>query len=123
MFTSLSKAITLKTNATETVPKQTENIVDLPEDMKLEAIDDWDTIDDKMLSKIIQETSENVQNNDVQQDDPKTSATVPVENAKQPAQNQIQANFNTINNTSKRQVLPHMYFPNSNVTINYHFHK
>ena len=123
MFTSLSNAITPKSIPAGPVNNPNADDVALPEDMKLEPLEDWDTIDDDLLSKLIYDTTVQVQK-DVQTDEPKNDnkQLTPAEPCKN-TQNPVQAQFNTINNTTKGQLLPQMYFPNSNVTINYHFHK
>ena len=124
MFTSLSKAITPKTPSAvlvEKSPKQ--DLVTLPEDMQLESLDDWNTIDDEVLSKLIYDMTVQVQSDvQIENQDPKTApatSTVTAENV----QKQVKTQFNTINNTTKGPLLPHMYFPNSNITINYNFNK
>ena len=35
----------------------------------------------------------------------------------------VQASVSTVTNTTRGRILPQMYFPNSNVTINYHVHQ
>ena len=130
MFTSLTKAIAPKNIPTATISNPQELGVALPDDLKLEEIDHWDTIDDKTLAKIITDVTPDEQ---ISVDNTRRTAALPTEtvavppqatqNYQMPNQNHFQAQINTVNNNSKSPFLPQMYFPNSNVTINYHFHK
>ena len=99
-----------------------ENIVSLSDDMKLEPIGDWETVNDDLLAKIINETNVDlpVDSSAIQEN---STGIVSVQNWNPKVQTSTKTQINTINNTQKSPFLPQMYFPNSNVTINYHFHK
>ena len=116
-----------KKEATATLSKNP-NIEDtLPEDFKLVPIDNFDTIDDDLLANLIYETDTEQRNSDkkTQTGDLNVAlATTPNhQNILKPTQNINTINNVTTNNTKCSPFLPQMYFPNSNVTINYHFHK
>ena len=91
--------------------------------MQLEPIDDWDTIDDELLSNLIYKTTDQTRKNE---NSTSTKTVANVKSAKNPPQNVLKSQINTVNTVHKTttgRILPQMYFPNSNVTINYHFHK
>ena len=126
MFASLSHAIAPK-NLQADLPKDLhtpENLVQLPKDMQLEPIDDWDTIDDELLSNLIYETT--VQTMTSKENLGLTNTVTNAKSAQNPPKTIVNSQVNTVNtvnNSTRGRILPQMYFPNSNVTINYHFHK
>ena len=97
-------------------------ILDLP-NMQLQEINNFDTIDDDLLANMLYKTEKENCDQNKQIQGPTTDI---VDSG---TKNQI--NFNTVNNNpiSLQQnvpnmpKLPPMYFPHSNVTINYNFQK
>ena len=89
----------------------------------LEVIDDFETIDDTLLVDILNETidkhnNENSNNNNNQL---LTSAPPPI--VPQINTQVINNNNNAVTKTPPSYRVPQMYFPHSNVTINYNFGK
>ena len=144
MFESLSAKIQPKNKKPKTAtvsiaePKENaiatlnQDILNMP-DFKLEELNDYDTIDDNLLANLVYDLpteNQNVNNNNstMTQDQGQTAnAITPFGNNHQlniPAQPQINTQFinrNVQNPAVPR--LPQMYFPHSNVTINYNFGK
>ena len=146
MCDSLSNAIKPKkskiTSATCTVSVNPEHdmtpndiVASLPT-FNLEVMDNFDTIDDAELVKILYETEQKELLNTKQTDTDENALQVAQKpSVNQPTSSTIampsplkQQNLNQINNpnsniTNKFPILPQMYFPNSSVTINYNFGK
>ena len=100
-------------------------------------VDDYDTIDDKILSELVYQAEKDYQdsktlnqnnNNNCDKTENET-AQVAANSLALPVQPQVpefiqQSNTqNTKITNNKFPILPQMYFPNSNVTINYNFGK
>ena len=151
MFQSLTNAllpkssnaiIAPKSNPTATVskPPDISDILDVKANLptfNLQPIEDFSTIDDDILANLVYDIStENDTNQTNDKDDQnKTVAlastnNVPQVNPQQIAPQTVQTNqssqyhtqVNTFNNPPNTR-LPQMYFPHSNVTINYNFGK
>ena len=137
MFDSLTNAIQPKNKkikqkpeiATSTVTKnQTPDLqlndvkLDLPT-FELQEIADFDTIDDELLVQMMtdhdkENTNDNINNNNNQTNPGEVA--IQNQNVVQPPQ----INTQVINQNMLPQFrMPAMYFPNSNVTINYNFSK
>ena len=145
MFNSLQHAITppskiaIILTATQTAPKDgqiqdnntpdIQNIKDNLPNFDLNALD-YDTIGDNILTELLtdfQETEQNVNsNNNNSNSGNAVCVTAPqkVQNTVSTMANQ-QFNTQVINQNAPMRVprMPVMYFPNSNVTINYNFNK
>ena len=131
MFDSLNKALVPKKakNPTSTVSKQQlesdketkktqdiEKVVQNLPNFDLEPIEDFDTIDDSILATLIYNTSDqNKNNNNSNQKQLEVNPTVPP----LPNPGILQTQVNNVSN--KFPMTPQMYFPHSNVTINYNF--
>ena len=95
-------------------------------------VEDYDTIDDTVLAQIVYDTenAEQIDKNTNQNNSNDTEA-VPVQTPCLPLavhpnslEHNVQKNTqNTKITNNKYPILPQMYFPNSNVTINYNFGK
>ena len=147
MFQSLSDAMLPKskkskppnaTNATASCSTEpnTVTLADVQNDLPnftLQPIDEIETIDDSLLTNLIYDIPNETENNDpneqileenavaVQNQTPQNiTPNFPLQ-PKTPKKT-INTQFNTINNQAM-QHFPAMYFPNSNVTINYNFSK
>ena len=129
MFQSLSKAMDTTPKRQRSIPSEApskppeiNNIVnDLP-NFELNALEDLDTIDDKILQEIMIEFEANSNKQNSENKNPNVVAPlVPTCNT-QVNQQQIDTQINTINQMPLQR-MPAMYFPNSNVTINYNFGK
>ena len=99
----------------------------MPDDFKLEAIDDFDTIDDDLLANLLYDTenkaNEKTNNNKVVLVNVTVESNQTAKSPFIPLQNNLQQFNNVTNQNQTSPFLPQMYFPNSTVTINYHFHK
>ena len=108
MFASLSHA--LKPPVTENKFQNINDnpVLDLPQEMQIEPIDDWDTIDDELLSKIIYDTS--VQEKENREVEPKNSTISKPPEDKHIASTSVQNNISkTINNTQRSPFLPDVF--------------
>ena len=142
MFDSLSDAIKpkspkipkIKASATVTkqddIPTPNPNFdinFDLPKDLvdiadsTLQEIDDFNTIDDEALAHLMSDyDNKNTNNNNPNKTDT-TNVTLAVTNSKTQVNNINQNTPQT--NIQRTPKMPFMFFPNSNVTINYNFGK
>ena len=120
MFDSLANKIQTnpKKIKTVTVSKPTEN-KDLPPTFDIEPIDDFDTIDNKVLRDLLLDPNA-MMTDDSNQNFNNNNDSIAVSQANNPNQT-INRQINTVNQPINR--FPHMYFPNSNVTINYNIIK
>ena len=130
MFASLTNALTpqnkkqkLPTKPAETAPNPNNNDSQDTDDKNviptfdIQPLSSFDTIDDDLLLQIVRETEQTEQLNQLQTTD--KAHVVP---AGQNVTNNTQVINQTIPNFP-RLPMPAMYFPNSNVTINYNFNK
>ena len=133
MFQSLSNAMLPKkspTNPTSTIAKLTNmtnttpDIHDVKQNLPNFTLDpvDYDTIDDSVLANLLTDFAEDAQNTNSNNNNalsPEPNSNVPVTQHKQ------QFNTQVINQNVPFGIprMPVMYFPNSNVTINYNFTK
>ena len=140
MCESLSNAIKpKKQKPTCTVSVNQETTTDVANSLptfSLELMENFNTIDDAELLKILYETEQKEQEKNKQGDKdvkalqvaknstPNNVMPVPMQ-ITNPLQQQNQNTVNTLNTsvTNKYPMLPLMYFPNSSVTINYNFGK
>ena len=137
MFESLSDAMIpqskkqkVKPSATVSVPPDVKELKENLPNMNIEEIDDFDTIDDSVLADLMLDfptenqneaiTSRNSKVQDTQNNTSVVPTTTPNQNQKHHFQ-EINTQFNTFNQQRMMPSLPQMYFPNSNVTINYNF--
>ena len=97
-----------KTDEENTKNQQDQALV-FPQDMEIEDIDMPDDTLIDILTQIKNENKSVVPQPNVQ-DPPKSNSVVNV------------SSFANISHVNRQPLMPTMYFPNSNVTINYHFH-
>ena len=148
MFDSLSNALLPKENSKAIAPKSKPSATvsktpDIPDVMdvkanlptfSIESLDEFDTIDDEILANLLYDipkdsNSNTGDKNDDQTHKTKTDALVPTSNnvpqmahSENPKAYNTQVNtFNNMPNMPNK--VPAMYFPHSNVTINYNFRK
>ena len=132
MFDSLSNALVKKT-CTVSKPSDTDSqqsneptisdvVQNLP-NFALQPLDMYDTIDDSILANLIYDSPNNEGTDKNKQETEKKSETalqVVPQNVNVPAlPNATNTQVNVKN--QKFPILPQMYFPHSNVTINYNF--
>ena len=134
MFDTLSNAMLPKPKKQKVTPSATAGnakalqIKDITQNLPTFDLNliEYDTIDDKELAKILDELpleKENTNNNNSDRD---KEVALPVQKSNAPANpNQNQYNTQVINQNIPFNMphVPAMYFPNSNVTINYNFNK
>ena len=125
MFESLSNAMkptAKKAKVAETVSspndkEQDLNVHDIKQNLpnfQIEPLEDFDTIDDSVLANLIYDI-DGQDTNPPQRPNDTAKATVPVT-----TQNNQVINYNNMQNLPR---FPAMFFPNSNITINYNFAK
>ena len=122
-----SKPTSTVTSDENSVPQDVHDVANKLPTFDLEPIDDFDTIDDTTLANLIYDIPQTTENVDQQID--KKINTMPLQvvpqnlqtaqQLPQPPTQNIQSHFSV--NNQKYPILPQMYFPNSNVTINYNF--
>ena len=126
MNPSPKRACTEKPAQTQSKPPELEDVKNNLPNFNLEPLDEFNTIDDKILSELLSDFRQEEENCDPNMAlAPAANVTInqpiqPIVPPAQPLFPVINAQLNTLNAT-RFPNLPQMYFPNSHVTINYNF--